>query len=80
MTIDSFPTPFDIFWSRKGRDNDKFTPIDVNTKKYKGSSIALPHPLLVINQTNDLENNSFQIEVKNFIGNTVEVVHGKIHF
>lgn len=75
VTIDSFPTPFDIFWSRKGRDNDKFTPIDVNTKKYKGSSIALPHPLLVINQTNDLENNSFQIEVKNFIGNTVEVVH-----
>lgn len=49
MIIDLFLIFFDIFWSRKGRDNDKFILIDVNIKKYKGLLIVLFYLLLVIN-------------------------------
>lgn len=77
MTINSIPTPFDVRWSTKCNDSEKFLPIDVNAEVYKESTVSLPHPVLVVQRENQLENSCFQIEVSNFIGSTVEAISGK---
>lgn len=67
-TIKSVPTPYEISWGRKGICDDRFQQIDVCAEEYKGTTISLPHPVLVLNQKSQLENNSYQITVKNFVG------------
>lgn len=51
--------------------DDRFQPIDVSDEEYKGTTNSLPHPVLVLKQKSQLENNSYQITVKNFVGSTV---------
>lgn len=70
-TIKSVPTPFEIYWSRKGICDDRFQLIDESDEEYKGTTNSLPHPVLVLNQKHQLENNSYQLTVKNFVGSTV---------
>lgn len=70
-TIKSFPTPFSIQWSRKGIYDFKFREIDVSAEEYKWTTNSLPHPVLVLNQKSQLNNNSYQITVRNFVGSTV---------
>lgn len=77
LTIKSFPAPCDIRWSAKVNDDDIFTPIDMNAEEFKGTTVYLPHPVLVVNQGNQLENYTFKIEVNSFVGSTIEVFSGK---
>lgn len=75
VTIQSVPSPFSVQWSSKGRDEDMYTQIDVNDRDYNGTVNTLPHPVLVLKK-NQLEKNSYQIEVANFIGCTVKQISG----
>lgn len=79
LSIQSFPAPCDIKWSVKVNDDDIFTPIDINAEEYKGTTEYLPHPVLVVNQGNQLENYTFKIKVNSFVGSTIEVFSGKKH-
>lgn len=77
VTIQSIPSPFSVQWNSKSMDEDMYTPIDVNIEDYKGTVTTLPHPVLVLKK-NLIENNSYQIEVANFIGCTVKQIPGKL--
>lgn len=63
-------------WSAKGQEEDTFTPIDINAEEFKGTTVTLPHPVLFLRQQNQLEKNSFRIEVTNFIGTTLKYISG----
>lgn len=76
MTIKSLPSPCHVQWSAKRKDDENFTPIDINTEEYKGTTISFPHPVLVVRQKDQLEKNCFQITVTNFIGKTVQKISG----
>lgn len=69
--IEAIPTPYHIQWSKRGTCDNSSTPVDVNAEEYKGSTNSLPHPVLVLNNRTELENNSYQITVTNFVGSTV---------
>lgn len=79
LTIQSFPAPCHIQWSAKVNDDDIFIPVDINAKEYKGTTEYLPHPVLVVNQGNQLEKYTYKIEVESFVGSTIEVFSGKKH-
>ncbi|XP_065942668.1 uncharacterized protein [Magallana gigas] len=49
----------------------------MNAEEYKGTTVYLPHPVLVVNQGNQLENYTFKIEVNSFVGSTIEVFSGQ---
>lgn len=68
--IEAIPTPYHIQWSKRGTSNNSSTPVDVNAEEYKGTTSSLPDPVLVLNNKNELENNSYQITVTNFVGST----------
>lgn len=76
VTIKAFPAPCSVQWSKKKNEEGCFTPIDVNTEEYKGTSNSLPHPVLVVNSKKHLEDNCFLIEVSNFVGSTKETISG----
>lgn len=69
--IEAIPTPYHVQWSKKGKCDDRSTPIVVNAEEYKGTTNSLPDPVLVLNNRNELKNNSYQITVTNFVGSTV---------
>lgn len=77
MTIESFPVPYHVQWSAKSKDEEIFTPININAEEYKGTTVLFPHPVLVVRQGGQLEKNCYQIEVANFIGKTVLEITGK---
>lgn len=77
VTITSFPAPFLVQWSAKCKDGDNFSPIDINAEEYKGTTVSFPHSVLVVRQSDHFEKNCFQIEVTNFIGETVQEIFGK---
>lgn len=79
VTIKSLPVPYHVQWIAKSKDDDSFTPIDIYTEEYKGSTVSFPHPVLVVRQGVQLEEKCFQIEVTNFIGKTVQEISGKMH-
>lgn len=70
VTIKSVPAPCHVQWSTKGKEEDTFNPININDEEYKETTVAFPHPVLFLRQKDQLENNCFRIEVKNFIGKT----------
>lgn len=80
LTIKSLPAPNKIQWNAKNKDDDTFTPININSKEYKGTTVSFPHPLLVVRQSDQLEKTSYKIEVINFIGKTVQSIPGKKQF
>lgn len=77
VTITSFPAPCLVQWSAKCKDGDNFSPIDTNAEEYKGTTVSFPHSVLVVRQSDRFEKNFFQIEVTNFIGETVQEIFGK---
>lgn len=77
-TIQSIPAPCFVQWSLKSMNDDMFTPIDVNSEDYKGTLNTLPHPVLVVKNSNQFEINSYQIEVANFVGSTIKNIGRKI--
>lgn len=77
VMIDSLPAPYHVQWSSKNKDDEHYTPIDINTEEYEGTTVSFPHPVLVVRQKNQLEKNCFKIEVTNFIGKTVHEISGK---
>lgn len=76
VTINSIPAPCHLEWSAKGQEEDTFTPIDISAEEFKGTTVTLPHPVLFLRQQNQLEKNSFRIEVTNFIGTTWKYISG----
>nr|XP_034332290.1 uncharacterized protein LOC105331445 isoform X1 [Crassostrea gigas] len=68
VTIKSIPEPSRVQWRKKEKNSDRFQPINVNAEEFKGSSCLFPHSVLVIKQRKQLENFTFQIKIKNFIG------------
>lgn len=68
VIMKSIPEPYLVQWSLKEKHTNVFKPIDVNAEKFKGTSIYLPHPVLVASHLDNLERYCFQIEVRNFIG------------
>lgn len=68
MTIRSIPVPHFVQWSMKGNDSETFLPININAGEYRGTSNSFPNPVLVIKHIGRLQNCSFEIEVKNHIG------------
>lgn len=77
VTIHSIPAPDFAQWSMKEKSCDTFIPIDENVEEFKGTSNALPHPVLVVNPKTDLDNYCFQIEIRNFIGSCKKITPGK---
>lgn len=77
VTIKSLPPPRHVQWTAKSTDDDTFTPIDINAKEYKGTTVSFPHPVLVVRQADLLEKKCFRIEVTNFIGKTMHEISGK---
>lgn len=77
VMIESLPAPYHVQWSSKNKDDEHYTPIDINTEEYEGTTVSFPHPVLVVRQKDQLEINCFKIEVTNFIGKTVHDISGK---
>lgn len=80
MTIKSKPAPRLVQWSAKSKSAKIFTPIDINAEEYKGTTVSLPCPVLVMKQADLLEKQSFQLDVTNFIGKTMHEISGKKQF
>ncbi|XP_052710846.1 uncharacterized protein LOC128185240 [Crassostrea angulata] len=76
--IESLPAPYHVQWSAKNKDDEHFTPIDIYTEEYEGTTVSFPHPVLVVRQKDQLENNYFRIEVTNFIGKTVHEISDNV--
>lgn len=77
VTIKAIPAPCSVMWSSKTSDDDSFIPVDINACDYKGTTLSFPHPVLVLNEIEQLEKTTYQIEVANFIGKTVKQIPGK---
>lgn len=76
VMIESLPAPYLVQWSAKNKDDEHYTPIDINTEEYEGTTVSFPHPVLVVRQKDQLEKKCFKIEVTNFIGKTVHEISG----
>lgn len=57
--------------------NVNLSTIDLNSEEYKGTSISLPHPVLVVKGKRCLENHYYQIEVTNFVGISTKSIKSK---
>lgn len=80
--IKSTPEAYYAQWKIKGNDADTFTPIDVNSGEYKGTSSSLPCPVLIVNRKELFDKYCFQIEVNNFVGCCIKdlVISGEREF
>lgn len=78
VTIQSIPSPCFVQWSMRKQNSDSFKVIDINAEEYKGTSNTLPHPVLVIKQS-ELQTHCFRLEVQNFIGNCEKTIQGDIN-
>lgn len=76
MTITAIPEPIVIQWSMKENNEKAFELLNINDAEYKGTTDTFPHPVLVV-KSSKFEKYKFQIEVKNFIGNSAFIIHGK---
>lgn len=76
MTIKSIPEPFLVQWRKTEKNSDRFQPINVNAEEFQGSSCLFPHSVLVIKQRKQLENFTFQIKIKNFVGTRKMTIQG----
>lgn len=76
MKIKSVPVPHFVQWRIMENGSETFEPINVNAAEYKGTSNTFPHPVLVIKRVEIIENCSFEIEVKNLIGDVKKRISG----
>lgn len=79
MTIKAIPEPTEIQWSMKENNEKAFELLNINDDEYKGTTDAFPHPVLVV-KSSKFEKHKFQIEVKNFIGNSAFIIQGRLKF
>lgn len=79
MTIKAIPEPTNIQWSMKENNEKAFELLNINDEEYKGSTDAFPHPVLVV-KSSKYEKYKFQIEVKNFTGNSEFMIQGRLKF
>lgn len=77
MKIKSIPSPCFVQWTVKEKEYDSFKEIDINADDYKGTSISLPYPVLVVKKSEQLQTSCFQIEVRNYIGSCKKSIRGK---
>lgn len=74
--IQSIPAAYHAQWKVKENDDDTFKPVDVNAKEYKGTSNSLPHPVLVVEQKEEIQKQHFYIQVDNFVGSSKTEISG----
>ena len=74
--LSSIPSPIQVQWSVKNEDTGDWTSIDINSEEYRGTTDSLPQPVLVVHRREQINNHSFQIEVKNFIGTKTQLIPG----
>lgn len=79
MKIKSIPSPCFVQWTVKEKEYDSFKEIDINADDYKGTSISLPYPVLVVKKSEQLQTSCFQIEVRNYIGSCKKSIRGDIY-
>jgi hypothetical protein len=77
--LKSIPTPIHAEWRVKNKGSDEWTPIDVNSEKYRGSTNSLPQPVLVVTTKEEIRCHSVQIVVRNFIGSSERELPGMAH-
>lgn len=77
MTIKAIPEPTYIQWSIRGYNEESFESLNINNDEYKGTTDAFPHPVLVV-KSSKFEKYKFQIEVKNFTGNSAFIIQGRL--
>lgn len=77
MTIKAIPEPTEIRWSLKENKEKAFELLNINDHDYKGTTDAFPHPVLVV-KSSKFEKYKFQIEVKNFTGNSSFIIQGRL--
>lgn len=68
VTIKSIPAAFNVQWQVSDNNSDMFTTLNENAEDYRGTSHAVPNPVLVVRLKEHLKNNTYQIEVQNFVG------------
>lgn len=76
MTIKSVPVPHAVHWSMNENGSESFQAINTNATEYEGTTTTFPHPVLVIKHSKQLENCSFEIQVKNRIGEVKMKISG----
>ncbi|XP_062578447.1 uncharacterized protein LOC134240372 [Saccostrea cucullata] len=74
VAIESFPEALTAEWRVKKTPDDDFQPIDVHISTYIGSTVSLPHPVLIVHGYKHKPDQLFQIRVTNFIGETSKVI------
>lgn len=77
MTIKAIPEPTEIRWSLKENKEKAFELLNIHDDDYKGTTDAFPHPVLVV-KFSKFEQYKFQIEVKNFTGNSSFIIQGRL--
>lgn len=76
MTITAIPEPIFIQWSMKENNKEASEVLNINDDEFKGTTNSFPHPALAV-QSSKFGKHKFQIEVKNFIGNSAFIIQGK---
>jgi hypothetical protein len=76
--LKSIPAPIQVQWSVQNEETGDWTPIDINSEEYRGTTDSLPQSVLVVNRREKIKPHSFQIEVKNFIGSKSILVPGML--
>ncbi|XP_061196858.1 uncharacterized protein LOC133205132 [Saccostrea echinata] len=77
VTIESFPGALKAEWRVQQTIEDDFQPTDIHDSTYTGSTVSLPHPVLIVHGFNKKQGQRFQIRVTNFIGEISEVIYDK---
>ncbi|XP_062568952.1 uncharacterized protein LOC134231070 [Saccostrea cucullata] len=77
VAIKSIPEALKTEWRVKKNPDDDFQPIDVYDSTYAGSTVSLPHPVLIVYGYSNKQGHEFQISVSNFIGETREIINEK---
>ncbi|XP_062612407.1 hemicentin-2-like [Saccostrea cucullata] len=75
--ITSIPEATKAEWRIQQSKEDDFQPIDVHDANYRGSTVSLPHPVLIVRGYSNKQGQRFQISVSNFVGETREVILDK---
>lgn len=74
--IKSIPVALRAEWKVRQEPSGDLQVIDTHNPLYRGSTVALPRPRLVVNRYGSEQLQSFQLEVFNFIGSSRRDTYG----
>ncbi|XP_062572223.1 uncharacterized protein LOC134234179 [Saccostrea cucullata] len=74
VVVESIPDALTAEWRVQQTPEEDFQPIDVHDSTYRGSTVSLPQPVLIVHEYSKKQGQQFQISVSNFIGETKEVI------